>query len=381
MRYGSVCSGIEAASVAWEPLGWSPAWFSEIEPFPSAVLAHHWPDVPNLGDMLTLPGRVAAGNVEAPDVRVGGTPCQAFSLAGRRASLEDERGALTLAFVELADAVDKRRADLGRDPCVIVWENVPGVLGTKDNAFGCLLAGLAGETEPLVPAGKRWTNAGAVLGPRRFVAWRLLDAQHFGVPQRRRRVFVVASARPDLDAVALLLECEGMQGDSASSSRQGRREAHDHGDAALHGVWWNGDDVSQTLDAVLYKKQCLPEKNRFPAVLVPAWVPEGDEGDFWCVYHDASAVECPCPEIDEWMAAGLCPYDPSLLRYITPEEGEALQGFPKGHTAVPYRGRQAPDTRRYEAVGNSMPVPVMHWIGRRVREQVDVAEFDLEFGT
>ena len=108
MRYGSVCSGIEAASVAWAPLGWKAAWFSEIEAFPSAVLAHHWPDVPNLGDMTALPARVAVGEVEAPDVLVGGTPCQAFSVAGNRESLSDARGNLTLTYVELANAIDRQ---------------------------------------------------------------------------------------------------------------------------------------------------------------------------------------------------------------------------------------------------------------------------------
>ena len=109
MRFGSVCSGIEAASVAWEPLGWEAAWVSEIEAFPAAVLAHRWPAVPNLGDMLHRPAGVAMGLVEAPDVLVGGTPCQAFSVAGRRGSLDDARGALTLAYVVLADEIDRRQ--------------------------------------------------------------------------------------------------------------------------------------------------------------------------------------------------------------------------------------------------------------------------------
>lgn len=144
MRFGSVCSGIEAASVAWEPLGWEPAWFSDIEPAPSAVLAHHWPEVPNLGDMTLIGGQVETGLVEAPDVLVGGTPCQSFSLAGNRLGLEDERGQLTLAYVELANIIDEVRAENEEEPAIIVWENVKGVLTSRDNAFGCLLAGLAG---------------------------------------------------------------------------------------------------------------------------------------------------------------------------------------------------------------------------------------------
>lgn len=223
MRFGSVCSGIEAASVAWEPLGWEAAWLSEIEAFPSAVLAHHWPDVPNLGDMTLLPERVAAGEVEAPDVLVGGTPCQAFSVAGRRESLADARGNLTLTYVELADAIDDKRNERGEQPAIIVWENVPGVLNTKDNAFGCFLAGLAGEDVPLQPPGKRWTNAGLVLGPKRAVAWRILDAQYFGLAQRRRRVFVVASARDGFDPSQVLLEFDSLRRDSPPS-REARQE-------------------------------------------------------------------------------------------------------------------------------------------------------------
>jgi len=153
MRFGSVCSGIEAASVAWEPLGWNAAWFSEIEPFPCAVLAHHYPDVPNLGDMTMLPDRIVAGDVEAPDVFCGGTPCQAFSVAGKRQSLDDARGNLSLVFCEIANAIDDVRSAGGNAPAIIFWENVPGVLNTKDNAFGCFLGELAGEDCALQPPG------------------------------------------------------------------------------------------------------------------------------------------------------------------------------------------------------------------------------------
>lgn len=225
MKFGSVCSGIEAASVAWHPLGWQAAWLSEIEPFPSAVLAHHYPTVPNLGDMTLLPERIASGEVEAPDLFCGGTPCQAFSVAGLRQSLDDDRGNLSLTFVEIANAIDNRRLDAGHVPAIIFWENVPGVLNTKDNAFGCFLGALAGEDAPLEPAGKRWTNAGCVYGPQRTVAWRVLDAQYFGVAQRRRRVFVVASARDDFDPAAVLFESEGVRRDTAPRREAGKRIA------------------------------------------------------------------------------------------------------------------------------------------------------------
>ena len=239
MRYGSVCSGIEAASMAWEPIGWRPAWFAEIEPFPSAVLAHHWPDVPNLGDFTLIRDRIAAGEVEAPDVLVGGTPCQAFSVAGLRASMDDKRGQLTLEFVRLADAIDSDRNVRGLPAAIVVWENVPGVLTTKDNAFGCFLGALAGEDVALEPPGGKWTNAGVVVGPTRTIAWRVLDAQYFGVAQRRRRVFVVASAgglRPE----QVLFEFDGVRRDSPPSRQQGQGASADAQGGTGAGSHWDG---------------------------------------------------------------------------------------------------------------------------------------------
>lgn len=210
MKYLSICSGIEAASVAFEPLGWRPLAFSEIEAFPRAVLKHHYPDTPCHGDFTTLKDETWI--VDA-DMLCGGTPCQAFSVAGNRQSLADDRGNLTLQFVLLADAIDALRFGAGRDPAWILWENVPGVLSTNDNAFGAFLAGLAGEDVAFEPGprpeqgrssvhwtwksrlGKhvpKWPVAGVVDGPHRVVAWRVLDAQHFGLAQRRQRVFVLA---------------------------------------------------------------------------------------------------------------------------------------------------------------------------------------------
>ncbi|EMO5084389.1 DNA cytosine methyltransferase [Pseudomonas aeruginosa] len=220
ITYGSVCSGIEAASVAWHVLGFRASWFAEIEPFPSAVLAHRWPAVPNLGDMTKLAREVLLGIIAAPLILVGGTPCQDFSVAGMRAGLAGERGALTMKFVELADAIDHVRPD--GDECVVVWENVTGVLSDKGNAFGNFLAALVGESEALEPSGPRWTNAGCVYGPRRAAAWRVLDAQYFGLAQRRKRVFVVASARADFDPAAVLLEREGLRRDHPPRRGEGQ---------------------------------------------------------------------------------------------------------------------------------------------------------------
>ncbi|MGE7383856.1 DNA cytosine methyltransferase, partial [Serratia bockelmannii] len=192
LLYGSVCSGIEAVSLAWQPLGLKAAWFAEIEPFPSAVLAHRYPHVPNLGDMTAIARQVRAGTVPAPDILVGGTPCQSFSVAGARQGLNDPRGALTLAYVELANAIDQTRHQDRRPPATLVWENVPGVLNDRSNAFGHFLGALAGESRALQPPGEKWAHAGCVSGPRRRIAWRVLDAQYFGVAQRRKRVFLVA---------------------------------------------------------------------------------------------------------------------------------------------------------------------------------------------
>jgi len=245
MRFGSVCSGIEAASVAWHPLGWQAAWLAEIEPFPCAVLAHHYPTVPNLGDMTTIYRRVLTGEAEAPDLLCGGTPCQAFSVAGLRNSLDDDRGNLSLKFVELADAIDHVRARAGNPASIVFWENVPGVLSTKDNAFGCFLAGLAGEDEPLQPPGGRWSNAGAVYGPARAIAWRTLDAQYTGLAQRRKRVFVVASARNGFDPAQVLFEWDGVRRDTAPSREAGQSAARGVEIGPSGGCY---SDLSPTLD-------------------------------------------------------------------------------------------------------------------------------------
>jgi DNA (cytosine-5)-methyltransferase 1 len=209
VTYLSLFSGIEVASVAWRPLGWQCVAVAEIEPFPAAVLAHHYPDVPNLGDVTAVDWAPWRGTV---DVLVGGSPCQAFSVAGLRQSLQDPRGNLTLEFVRAADAIQPR---------IIVWENVPGVLSTDDNAFGCFLAALVGSPAPIVfDAG--WPSAGVVDGPERRAAWRVLDAQYFGLAQRRKRVFVVASAGEGAHPAEILFEWDDLRRDTPPSREAGQ---------------------------------------------------------------------------------------------------------------------------------------------------------------
>ena len=285
IRYGSVCSGIEAASVAWEPLGWEPAWFSEIEPFPSAVLAHRFPHVPNLGDMTTLHEREEF-NRGTIDLLVGGTPCQSFSVAGFRRGMEDPRGNLALVFLRLVALAQPRW---------VVWENVPGVLSSAGGRdFGSFLGGLA-------ELGYGW-------------AYRVLDAQYFGVPQRRRRVFVIGHRGDARWAGSVLFEPPSVRGNRTPDNRQ-------------------KEETTKCLTAGIGQRYDTDTESFVVSALPPA----GTE---------------------------------SAVRKLTPRECERLQGFPDDWTLVPYRRRMAADAPRYKACGNSMAVPVMGWIGMRI-ELVD----------
>ena len=243
MRFMSLCAGIEAASVAWNPLGFKCIGLAEIEAFPSAVTAHHYPDVPNFGDIArfdTWPDDAFA----KADIIVGGPPCQAFSISGLRKGLNDDRGNLTLTYVKIIDHADRIRNQQQLPPVISLYENVPGLLSDKTGAFGSLLAGLAGEDVQLESPGKRWTDAGCVSGPKRTVAWRTLDAQFFQLAQRRRRVFVVASARKGFDPAAVLLEFEGLRRDSpprretrqdpAADASSGADQRRSHWDGVEH---------------------------------------------------------------------------------------------------------------------------------------------------
>ena len=491
LTYGSVCSGIEAASVAWEPIGMLPAWFSEIEPFPSAVLAAHWPQVNNLGDMTKIAAAVRSGTVTTPDLLVGGTPCQAFSVAGLRGGLSDERGQLTLSYVELADSIDEIREQNGEQPAIIVWENVPGVLSSKDNAFGCFLTGLAGESEELKPTGERWSNAGYVSGPKRAVAWRILDAQYLGVPQRRRRVFIIASARKDICPAEILFESDSLHGDSpalgeaeqtvaaltkngvgatgaddnqaqaghliafgggntsgaikvaTTCTAHGARLDFDTDTFAVHGT--QDPDVNYELahtlgrnhgqENALYVQsddegiterdiRLIRQFHGFPVAPMPVSDSRNEQENAYIAFsskdHGADAAENISPTLRAGNSSnsnqnggqppaiavagniiGRSPenggngFDESgvsytltktdvhavstqnIVRRLTPVECERLQGFQDFHTRISWRGKDAadcPDGPRYRAIGNSMAVPVMRWIGERILAALPVQE-------
>jgi len=421
VRYLSVCSGIEAASVAWESLGWTPVAFAEIEKFPSKVLAHHYPGVANLGDMT----RFREWDIErdAVDVLVGGTPCQSFSVAGLRKGLDDPRGNLALTFIAMVEHFK---------PEWVIWENVPGVLSSSGGRdFGSFLGALG------------------QLGYG--FAYRVLDAQHFGVPQRRRRVFVVAHSSGDSRRAAeVLFEPESLRGDSTKSNRKGEKSTSSSASsvdangiqrtvgtlcADTHPGAYSGQDAyTGRLVPVMYESHPMDSRITGPVDPSPTvaarwgtgggntplvqhtyrksrraqsaedfetWVPDGvtntlncfDLGDIRSVdivvEHPAHAfkirgvghytgtnggVAKPGTGGSGYMGQDEKAYtiatsqDQQIMhgmavRRLTPTECERLQGFPDGYTDIM---PETPDGPRYKALGNSMAVPVMRWIGSRI---------------
>ncbi|WP_455905862.1 DNA cytosine methyltransferase [Acinetobacter bereziniae] len=467
ITYGSVCSGIEAATVAWHSLGWIPSWFAEIEKFPNQVLQHHYPNVRNIGDMTLIKQMIKDNEIDAPDILVGGTPCQAFSVAGLRNSLDDDRGQLSLEFVRLADEIDSKRIENGMQASIILWENVPGVLNTKDNAFGCFLGAIAGEGCELKPSGKRWPNSGCVFGPSRQVAWRVLNAQYFGLAQRRKRVFVIASARKE-SICEILFERKGMFGDFEESRGKGQNTTRNCKDSINRAIetlsgkqifptilansdkGWLGNqeafsgnyfiretigicpralsisttlekigtltasDCKQPLAVVTTETNCIGGLHPHAAVnkeLSPTLTnamgsggghvplvtygiqgniigrsinaggngvgfreeqaPTLTVGDKHGVAYAMIADTTPkiMQEVNGTLRSsgggGIVPPSvtfQSIARYLTEIECERLQGFPDNYTNIP----GASKGKRYKALGNSMAVPVMRWIGQRI---------------
>lgn len=441
-RYVSIFSGVEAATLAWEPLGWEPLAFSEIEPFPCAVLAERWPDVPNLGDITKIDWKEEIDG--AIDLVVGGSPCQSFSVAGKREGL---KGASGLMF-EYIRCVQELR------PRWFLWENVPGALTSEDGgAFGQLLS----EMDELGYS----------------LAWRVLDAQFFGVAQRRRRLFLVGHLGAESPA-EVLFEPDCLSGYPQSSREKRKELARRAGrSAACAGFKYNAAPRANTIGYAIEQANTLTADWHAPAVLPlqgnmigradsagPAGKGYGMPGDpaftLNCVDRQGVAISqygteiagcltargdsSPCADrgqnivgdgtlsgalaarpgmkqatfactggtypINEQIATRdkklgrgtglgvgadgdpaftlLADYphmvaseiadkpaevNPMLVRRLTPLECERLQGFPDGHTLIAWKGKPAeecPDGPRYKAIGNSMAVPVMRWIGRRI---------------
>lgn len=338
MRFGSVCSGIEAASVAWHPLGWRAAFVSEIDAFPCAVLARHYPAVPNYGDMTNFKSWPDHG----VDVLVGGTPCQSFSVAGLRQGLRDPRGNLMLTFGAIAA---KYR------PRWLVWENVPGVLSSDGGRdFGAFL-GMLGE-----------------LGYG--FAYRVLDAQYFGLAQRRKRVFVVGCLGDWRSAAAVLLERASLRGDLAP-----RREAGEAVAATLtRGAESSGkggyagrrreDDVNLVAKCITTK-----EGNRYDAETTTL-VAHSLRGEGFDASEDGTGRGTPLVPV----SVALRGRDGMRVRRLTPRECARLQGCPDDYLDIQLRGKPAADGPKYKALGNSMAVPCMSWIGKRIQMVDDILQ-------
>jgi DNA (cytosine-5)-methyltransferase 1 len=361
MRYGSVCSGIEAATVAWHGLGWEPAFFSEIEKFPREVLAHHYPDVPLHGDFTTI-GENQYGSI---DLLVGGTPCQSFSVAGLRKGLDDDRGNLSLEFIKLAQR---------NRPRWVVWENVPGVLSSNGGRdFGSFLSALGQSGYGF--------------------AYRVLDAQYFGVAQRRRRVFVVGYLGDWRRAAAVLFERESLRGNPAPSREKGQKPAP---------TVTAGPPFSRTENDRVEADAYIPSNvgSLCARTCQSISTQDADQGhlltarmrgfgDYDCDgtastvkardYKDATDLVAAFQQTADcltsaygtkWNGNGsatngsLFANHNMAVRRLTPTECERLQGFPDGYTNIKDK---CPDGPRYKALGNSMAVPVMKWIGERIQ--------------
>ena len=387
MKFLSVCSGIEAASVAWNPLGWEAEAFSEIEPFPCQVLKHHYPHVPNLGDMT----KFKEWNLGSIDLFCGGTPCQSFSVAGLRKGLDDPRGNLMLTYLAIADKFRPRW---------LVWENVPGVLSSNGGRdFGAFLGGLG------------------QLGYG--FAYRVLDAQYFGVAQRRKRVFVVGYLGDWRAAAAVLFERDSLRGNPAPSRKKGQdtsfcltRGSSQRYDAESETMIPVGvPDVMATLLSSTAGISRTGNSTTEHETYIPMAIPidsmnhlgrnneKHSMGDFvegapsyTLTKQHSHAVAQPIalaentigrkPENggngDEFTeggpmytlnATGVHGVAQKLaVRRLTVVECERLQGFPDHYTDIKPKGKPTPDGPRYKALGNSWAVPVVRWIGERIMQ-------------
>ena len=368
MKFATVCSGIEACSSAWEPLGWKAQFFSEIGPFPCEVLKHHYPTVPNYGDM----NNYKEWKNGAVDVLCGGTPCQSFSVAGLRKGIESPNGQLMLTFGAILEKYQPRW---------MVWENVPGVLSSnRGKDFGTFL-GMLGE------CGYGF-------------AYRVLNAEYFGVAQRRRRVFVVGYLGDWKRPASVLFEPESLQGDLAKSRKERQRTTGDtensigncselYPEYLGNAEGGNTDKpnltsqntangISNQTNLVGY--QTKAQMDVHPPLRARDYKGPDNDHDHAllpCVPYTSSSFGQYAEGVGTLRAEGgdlgggseTISVNSMQVRRLTPTECERLQGFEDGHTKIPYRNKPAdecPDGPRYKALGNSMAVPVMKWIGERI---------------
>ncbi|AFU88029.1 DNA methyltransferase [Caulobacter phage CcrColossus] len=331
LTLGTLCSGVEIPSLAFKGLGFEdePRFVADNAAFPTRFLKERHPTVPNLGDILQIDGYPYRGKIDA---LWASFPCQDFSDAGKKKGLNGSRGILTLAGLRIVDEID---------PPVFIFENVKGLLSDDDNAFGQFLAQLCGEfgdaLVPPGPPGSRWSNAGYVLGPKRSVAWRLLDAQHFGLAQSRPRLFVAACPRGGIDPRDILFE-QRAEGDAAGERAERWSESLPGTDGGT--------------EAPAYR---IAIRGRLIKGFSGQQIEQGDtlSNCLRTTGGGSSKAYVLCKD------RGADRYD---IRVIMPEECEVLMGMPPGYTDIPGATR---DQRLY-AIGNSLAVPVVRFIGERV---------------
>ena len=359
MRYLSLFSGVEAASVACDGMGWEALAFAEIDPFPSAVIAKRFPGIPNLGDVTKVNWRSFVKSCGRPNLVVGGSPCQSFSIAGTRAGLDGESGLMW----EYVRAVREVRPDW------VLWENVPGALSsTHGEDFGCLLRSLDALGYGL--------------------AWRVLDAQFFGLAQRRERVFLVGRLGDPEGPCQVLFEPDCLQWNST----QGREKRAQLADSAgrgparagfKHFVVSGASGVGHKADLCMTDTQTNSSVSDDGLCGTLSCHSRKDPPVVLAASHGTKRVTYVCMADDNGGAAvdeeccgtlkcgGSAPQVAGRMsvRRLTPRECERLQGFPDDWTLIPWKGRPAeecPDGPRYKAIGNSMAVPVMRWLFERM---------------
>ncbi len=369
--FGSVCSGIEAASFVLKPQGIKPLWLSEIEEFPCRFLAQNYSESPNLGDMNDIPEMIKEGKIEIPDLLCGGTPCQAFSLAGWREGINDDRGQLTLKFFDILNQIDNKRLEQGLNRACCLWENVEGVLTDSDNAFGCFLAGLAGLEEPIksplpprmkrtkvdgkmvnVPVSSKWPEAGVLFGKIRNIAWRILDAKYFGLPQQRKRIYVIAGGK-DFNPQNILFET-GRKFEDPFKKPTKAMELY----KAVPGLF----DMDLEEPVIKLDNSLTREIN-------------GHDIEVFRTYTDClyAAYGTKWNGNAAALNGSLFIAQDGRLRRMTPLETERIMGFPDNYTLL----EKCRDTQRYKATGNSWAVNVVRWITERLVNNEQLKEVEL----